>query len=187
VIDNLRKVRKLLSNPLELHLGSRILMVRWRIVGLRAAPTAVVLKRVTIEHPRRAVLGAHSMIAVGSHIKCVPGNFYLGERAYLGEKCWVSCMESVRIERDALIGPGCHITDANHGFAGRGAINLQARVAAAVIIGEGAWLGAGVIVVAGVRVGRGAVVGAGAVVTRDVPDYAIVGGVPARIIGSRGD
>ncbi len=187
VRDTWRKLYKLLESRQDRHLRARMLMVRWRAVGLHAAPTAVVLKRVIIEHPRHAVLAAHSMIAAGSHIKCVPGRFYLGERAYLGEKCWVSCMNSVRIERDVLIGPGCHITDANHGFEGRSAINNQARKAAAVTIGEGAWLGAGVTVVAGVQVGQGAVVGAGAVVTRNVPDYAIVAGVPAHIIGRRGE
>ena len=130
-------------------------------------------------------MAPHSVIGPRSYIKCVPGKLHLAESASLGEGCWVSCMESVQIERHALIGPGCHITDANHGIAGLETIKTQDRVAAPVTIGEGAWLGAGVKVLAGVRVGRGAVAGAGAVVTKDVPDYAIVGGVPARIIGSR--
>lgn len=51
-----------------------------------------------------------------------------------------------------------------------------------VTIEDDAWLGAGAIVLPGVTVGRGAVVGAGAVVTRDVPPFAIVGGVPARVL-----
>jgi acetyltransferase-like isoleucine patch superfamily enzyme len=53
-------------------------------------------------------------------------------------------------------------------------------------IGDGAWLGTGCIVLDGVSIGRGAVVGAGAVVTKDVPDWAIVVGVPARQVGTRG-
>jgi acetyltransferase-like isoleucine patch superfamily enzyme len=109
----------------------------------------------------------------------------MGEFASLSENCWVSATESVRIERDVLVGPGCHITDANHGIAERGLIRKQDRIASPVVIGEGAWLGAGVKIVAGVHVGRGAVVGAGAVVTKDVPDYAIAAGVPARVVGMR--
>ena len=54
-------------------------------------------------------------------------------------------------------------------------------------IGSDAWIGAGAIIRGGINIGDGSIVGAGAVVTRDVPAYAIVGGVPARIIRYRFD
>lgn len=54
-----------------------------------------------------------------------------------------------------------------------------------VTIGDYVFIGPRVIILPGVTVGRGAVVAAGAVVTKDVPDYAIVGGVPAKVIGER--
>ncbi|EPZ37468.1 transferase hexapeptide repeat containing protein [Anoxybacillus ayderensis] len=52
-------------------------------------------------------------------------------------------------------------------------------------IGNDVWIGANSIVLDGVKIGDGAIVAAGAVVTKDVPDYAIVGGVPARVIRYR--
>ena len=54
-----------------------------------------------------------------------------------------------------------------------------------IIIGNDVWLGANVIVVDGVKIGDGAIVAAGSVVTKDIPPYTIVGGVPAKIIKYR--
>lgn len=54
-----------------------------------------------------------------------------------------------------------------------------------VVIGNDVWIGMRSIIMPGVTIGNGVVIGAGTVVTKDVPDYAIVGGVPARIIKFR--
>jgi len=54
---------------------------------------------------------------------------------------------------------------------------------APITVKDDAWIGAGVVVLPGVTIGQCALVGAGAVVTRDVPDYAVVAGVPARVVG----
>ena len=52
-------------------------------------------------------------------------------------------------------------------------------------IGNDVWIGTNAVILAGVKIGNGAIIGAGAVVTKDVPDYAIVGGVPAKLIRYR--
>ena len=54
-----------------------------------------------------------------------------------------------------------------------------------IIIGNDVWIGEGSIIMGGVKIGNGAIVGAGAVVTKDVPSYAIVGGVPAKVLKYR--
>jgi len=56
-----------------------------------------------------------------------------------------------------------------------------------VIIGDDVWIGRRVIIMPGVRIGTGCVIGAGAVVTKNVPDYSVVGGVPAKIIKVRNE
>lgn len=54
-----------------------------------------------------------------------------------------------------------------------------------IVIGNDVWIGCRVIIFGGVRIGNGAIVGAGTIVTKDVPDYAIVAGIPARILRYR--
>ena len=54
-----------------------------------------------------------------------------------------------------------------------------------VLIADDVWIGARVIILPGVRIGTGAVIGAGAVVTKDMPDYSVVGGNPARVLKMR--
>lgn len=54
-----------------------------------------------------------------------------------------------------------------------------------IIVGDDVWIGYGAIILSGVHIGQGAVIAAGAVVTNDVPEYAVVGGVPAKIINFR--
>lgn len=61
----------------------------------------------------------------------------------------------------------------------------QGMRVAEVVIGNDVWIGMRSIIMPGVCIGNGVVIGAGAVVTKDVPDFAIVGGVPARIIKYR--
>lgn len=74
---------------------------------------------------------------------------------------------------------------AMYGMAADDADFFAARAEHRLAIGHDSWIGHGAVVMGGLAVGTGAVVGAGAVVTADVPDYAIVAGVPARILRYR--
>jgi len=94
----------------------------------------------------------------------------------------------VHVERDVLIAAGVQIPSGphTHGIARIDVpIRDQPGAPVCVHVREGAWIGNGAVVLA--DVGRHAIVAAGAVVTRPVPDYAIVGGVPAAVIRSRRD
>jgi acetyltransferase-like isoleucine patch superfamily enzyme len=95
---------------------------------------------------------------------------------------------SIRIGYGVLIGPNCAVYSYDHGMEPAQSIRAQPLTAKGdVEIGDESWLGVGVIVLSGVRIGRGAVIGAGAVVTQDIPEYAIAGGSPAKVLKMRGE
>jgi acetyltransferase-like isoleucine patch superfamily enzyme len=85
-----------------------------------------------------------------------------------------------------MMGPRVNLLAENHNFSRVDiAIKAQGVTRAGIVIEHDCWLGANCSILAGVRIGQGSIVATGAVVTRDVPPYSIVGGVPARIIKSR--
>lgn len=113
---------------------------------------------------------------------------WIGAGSHLGEHSviWAgNTSGTIRLGRKCLLGPRVTITASNYGIERGTPVMDQAKIERDIIIGDDVWLGAGAVVVAGVRIGNGAVVGAGAVVTKDVPENAVVGGVPARVIGER--
>ena len=124
----------------------------------------------------------------------------LGDFSYMGEHCCVADAQIGRftaIANHVRIGAPNHPMDraSQHRFtycpeyydaqAERDNGFFADRRADRVIIGNDVWIGYGVIVLPGVAVGDGAVLAAGAVVTKDVPPYTIVGGVPAKVIRAR--
>ncbi|MCX7593606.1 MAG: acyltransferase, partial [Fischerella sp.] len=83
------------------------------------------------------------------------------------------------------IGPGCYITDHDHGLDLNCTPLEQPMVAKSTQIGDRVWIGANVTILKGVTIGRDSVIGAGSVVTKDIPAQAIAVGVPAKVIKYR--
>lgn len=110
-------------------------------------------------------------------------NVNVGPGVHIGNGCRiqnnVSIYEGVELEDNVFCGPSCVFTNVT---IPRAAYPVHGRYAR-TIIKEGASLGANCTVVCGHTVGRFAMIAAGAVVTHDVPDYALMAGVPARQIG----
>ena len=101
-----------------------------------------------------------------------------GKGVFLNHSAILSASGGIEFEDGVMVAPGVRIATINHDLNNRHTIYTYGKV----IIKKNAWLGMNVTVCPGVTIGRYAVVGAGAVVTKDVPDYAVVAGVPAKVI-----
>ena len=123
---------------------------------------------------KNAVLGENC--SLGQNVNIGP-NVKIGNGVRIQNN--VSVYEGVEIEDNVFLGPSCVFTNVLMPRADKSVHGKYERT----LVREGASLGANCTIMCGHTIGRRALVAAGAVVTKDVPDYAIVAGVPARIIG----
>lgn len=112
-------------------------------------------------------------------------DFVIGDYGFVGYGCTI--YPNVKAGRFVLIAPEVSILGGDHEYRTVGVpICFSGReVIPSTIIGDDVWIGMSAKVIAGVNIGDGAIVAAGSIVTRDVPPFAIVAGVPAKIIRYR--
>ena len=117
------------------------------------------------------------------------GSLTIGHNTSIHPRCQINAyVVPIEIGSDVMIAPSCALYPYDHGVAPDRPIGIQPlHSRGPITIGDGAWLGFGVIVLGGGRIGAGAVIGAGSIVTTDIPDGAIAVGSPARVVRMRGD
>lgn len=101
----------------------------------------------------------------------------IGDNVFINSNCLMMARGGVEIKDNAILAANVQILTNNHD-----PYDLDVLLCRKVTIGEYAWIGAGSTILPGVTVGKHAIVGAGSVVTKDVPDYAIAVGNPARVL-----
>ncbi len=135
---------------------------RWyRKLGVKLAENSRIYRGLT-------VLGSYSNIELGKNAEITTGCFLLAkDKIIIGENSTLAYKTIV-------------LTSANPNGPYNKLINVYPKYKAPVIIGHDSWVGAGAILLPGITIGNFCVVAAGAVVTKDVPDYTVVAGVPAK-------
>lgn len=130
---------------------------------------------------RRFRLGRKSVIESYCCINNAVGDVIIGDHTRVGIHCTV--IGPVCIGNHVNLAQGITVTALNHNFADSNRkIDEQGISTKPVVIGDDVWIGANAVILPGVTIGRHVVVAAGAVVTKDVPDYSLVAGVPAKEI-----
>lgn len=179
------------------HMMSRgyvTLVLRWLWLKLRWRGRLVtdglcfVCPGVTFEIGReaRVNLGRWSWIGHGSKIRVHEGELWIGAKSVLGQECTISAFQHVSIGRECIIADRVMMIDFDHGTVEvERPIREQGIYKRDVAIGHNVWIGYGACILRGVTVGDNAVIGTSSVVTADVPDNAVVGGIPAKLIRMR--
>ena len=101
----------------------------------------------------------------------------LGNNVFINSNCLAMARGGITIEDGVMLAGNVQLLSNNHDEYERQIITCEE-----ILIKKGAWIGAGATIMAGVTVGKYAIVGAGAIVTKNVPDYAVVVGVPAKVV-----
>lgn len=132
-------------------------------------------------------IGQGVYIMRGCYITC-PQGISLGNYVCINRHANLGGQGDLRIGSYVNIGPNCSLITAHHRFdQADKPMAWQGITTGSITIEDDVWLGVNVTVLPKVRIGRGAIVGANAVVTKDVPPYAIVAGVPAKLLRYRFD
>ena len=143
---------------------------------------------VQLEIGRQATLriGRWAWIGNGSKIRVHEGEVVIGAKTVMGQECTISAYQHVSIGRECILADRVMLIDFDHGVVEVDRpIRLQGIYKRDVVVGHNVWMGYGACVLRGVVVGDNSILGTNAVVTKDVPENAVVGGSPARVIRMR--
>ncbi len=104
-------------------------------------------------------------------------NLVVGDNVFINSNCLAMARGGITIEDDVMLAANVQLLSNNHDEYNRNVLLCKP-----ILIKKGAWIGAGVSILPGVTIGEYAIVGAGAIVTKDVGDYEVAVGVPAKVV-----
>lgn len=138
------------------------------------------------------VLGENVSIGKGTCIECsgtlkdIGKGLIVGNNVGLGTHGFWGCAGGVEIGDNTIFGNYVSLHSENHNFENiETPIRCQGVNRKGIVIGEDCWIGAKVTILDGTKIGNGCIVAAGAVVRGEIPEYSIIGGIPAKVIKMR--
>lgn len=140
-----------------------------------------------VQFGNNVMVGRYTTIECTGVVRALGSGLKVGNNSNFGDYNYIGVRGFVIIGNDVLFGSRVSIHAENHNYERKDIpIRSQGESRLGVIIEDDCWIGSGAIILDGVTIHHGSVVAAGSVVTKDVPDYSVVAGVPAKVIKRRG-
>lgn len=134
----------------------------------------------------RFTIGAWVWIGSGCAFRAHEGHLSIGRKTTFGGNNTINCYQRVDIKEECLFADNIYVVDFDHWYLDPNmSIRSQGIRKEDIVMGPNVWVAEKATILRGTTIGEGAVIGAMSLVIRDVPPYAVVGGVPARLIKYR--
>jgi acetyltransferase-like isoleucine patch superfamily enzyme len=151
------------------------------ILNYHIHPTSIIYKKINVLIHSSALICEHVII------RAPIGKLSIGEKSQIGPFTVIFTDSDIQIGKDVMIAPHCVIASGNHDYTNIEIPMIQAGGTSAgpIVIGDDVWIGSNCTIIDNVKIGKGAIIAANSLVNRNVGDYEIFGGVPAKFIKSR--
>jgi acetyltransferase-like isoleucine patch superfamily enzyme len=179
-----------MSNLLDKFKTNLIYKFKFKSIG----KNCIIRNPLIIENPQFITLGNNVFIRDGIRLEVVLGRnnkvpiLSIGNNVNIEQNVHIVCQNKIVIGSNVSITANCAIVDATHPYED---IYAEEKIGSRLLdeesfveIGEGSFIGIGAIILPNVKIGKHVVVGANSVVSRDISDYSVVAGVPAKVIRS---
>ena len=166
-------------------LKSLIGFIQVKRFQVQAGKNIYIGKKCTLKGGKNIILEDSAVVRPYTQIWSGGGTIRIGKGSEIGERCRISITNSLVIGEKVLFSPNVYITDCDHEYRNleipvidQGIVQRGQRV----FIGKASYIGINTVIVGNVEIGKHCVIGANSVVTKDLPDYCVAVGSPAKVI-----